>query len=32
MNAKAQRMGMVIAVKPGKIAEYKRLHADAWPE
>lgn len=27
-----QRMGMVIGVKPEKIAEYKRLHANAWPE
>lgn len=32
MNTKAQRMGMVIGVNSGKIAEYKRLHADAWPE
>jgi L-rhamnose mutarotase len=31
-NGKARRMGMVIAVKPEMIAEYKRLHADAWPE
>ncbi len=27
-----QRMGMVIGLKPEKIAEYKRLHANAWPE
>ncbi len=27
-----QRMGMVIGLKPEKIAEYKRLHADTWPE
>lgn len=27
-----QRMGMVIGVKPDKIAEYKRLHAAVWPE
>ena len=27
-----QRMGMVIGIKPEKIAEYKRLHADVWPE
>lgn len=27
-----QRMGMVIAVKPDKIEEYKRLHAAVWPE
>lgn len=32
MSEKMQRMGMVIGVKPEKIAEYKRLHADAWPE
>ncbi len=32
MKKKMQRMGMVIAVKPEKIAEYKRLHADAWLE
>lgn len=25
------RMGSVIALRPEKIAEYKRLHADAWP-
>ena len=27
-----QRMGMVIGVEPGMIAEYKRLHAAVWPE
>lgn len=27
-----QRMGMVIAVKPEKLDEYKRLHAKPWPE
>lgn len=27
-----QRMGMVIGIKPEKIEDYKRLHADAWPE
>lgn len=27
-----QRMGMVIGIKPEKIAEYKKLHAQAWPE
>lgn len=27
-----QRMGMVIGLKPEKVAEYKRLHAAAWPE
>ena len=32
MKKKMQRMGMVIGVKPEKIAEYKRLHADTWPE
>lgn len=32
MSEKTQRMGMVIAVKPEKIADYKRLHADVWPE
>ncbi|MEM1399589.1 MAG: L-rhamnose mutarotase [Pseudomonadota bacterium] len=26
-----QRMGHVIGLKPEKIAEYKRLHADVWP-
>lgn len=25
------RYGMVIRVKPGKLEEYKRLHAAAWP-
>jgi L-rhamnose mutarotase len=27
-----QRMGRVIRLKPGAIAEYKRLHAAVWPE
>ncbi|MGF0539033.1 L-rhamnose mutarotase [Agrobacterium sp. ES01] len=27
-----QRIGMVIGVRPEKIEEYKRLHADVWPE
>ncbi|WP_081161174.1 L-rhamnose mutarotase [Ensifer aridi] len=27
-----QRIGMVIGVRPEKIAEYKRLHAAVWPE
>ena len=27
-----QRMGMLIGIEPDRIAEYKRLHADAWPE
>lgn len=26
-----QRMGMVIGVKPDKVAEYKALHAAVWP-
>ncbi|PUA20678.1 L-rhamnose mutarotase [Glaciimonas sp. PCH181] len=25
-------MGMVIAIRPEKIAEYKALHAQCWPE
>ena len=27
-----QRMGMVIGIRPEKIAEYKELHANCWPE
>lgn len=27
-----QRMGMVIGLKPDNVAEYKRLHANAWPD
>lgn len=27
-----QRMGMVIGIKPETIKEYKRLHADVWPD
>ena len=27
-----QRMGMVVGLKPEKIAEYKALHAAVWPE
>lgn len=27
-----QRMGMVIGIKPETIDEYKRIHADTWPE
>lgn len=27
-----KRMGMVIGIKPEKIEEYKRLHAETWPE
>jgi L-rhamnose mutarotase len=28
---RVERYGMVIGVKPEKIAEYKRLHAAVWP-
>ena len=27
-----QRMGMVIGLQPGKVAEYKELHRAVWPE
>lgn len=27
-----KRMGMVIGIDPGRIAEYRRLHADVWPQ
>ena len=27
-----QRMGMMIGIEPDHIDEYKRLHADCWPE
>jgi L-rhamnose mutarotase len=27
-----RRYGMAIKVKPGKIEEYKRLHATVWPD
>ena len=27
-----QRMAMVIGVKPDKVAEYRTLHAQPWPE
>ena len=27
-----KRMGMVIGIRPDKIAEYKRLHAETWPD
>lgn len=27
-----QRMAMVIGLKPEKAEDYKRLHANAWPE
>ena len=26
-----RRMGMVIALRPERVAEYKRLHAAVWP-
>ena len=26
------RMGMVIGVRPERVAEYKALHAEPWPE
>jgi L-rhamnose mutarotase len=26
------RMGMVIGIKPGRITEYKKMHAAVWPE
>lgn len=27
-----ERMAMVIGLKPGQIGEYKRIHANCWPE
>ena len=27
-----KRLGMVIRVRPGKIEEYARYHADVWPD
>jgi L-rhamnose mutarotase len=30
-QARVQRYGQVLEVKPEKIEEYKRLHADVWP-
>ena len=27
-----KRYGMVIGINPGKIAEYKKLHASVWPD
>ncbi len=27
-----KRMGMVIGIKPDRIAEYKRTHSAVWPE
>mgnify|MGYP003679349217 CR=1 FL=1 len=32
MASNTQRMGHVIAVRPEKIQEYKKLHAAAWPD
>ncbi|MCP4385599.1 MAG: L-rhamnose mutarotase [Hyphomicrobiales bacterium] len=26
-----ERMGQVLTLKPGTVAEYKRLHSDVWP-
>lgn len=31
-NPHMQRMGRVIKLKPEVIPEYKRIHADVWPE
>ena len=28
----SRRIGQIIRLKPEKYAEYKRLHAEAWPE
>ena len=27
-----QRMGMIIGVRPDRLADYKALHANPWPE
>ncbi len=27
-----QRYGMVIGIRPEKVEEYKRLHAEVWPD
>ena len=27
-----QRMGSVLGIKPEAVAEYKRIHAEVWPE
>jgi L-rhamnose mutarotase len=27
-----ERMGLVIGLKPSIVTEYKRIHADVWPE
>lgn len=32
MVASVKRIGQVIRVKPEMLEEYKRLHANAWPE
>ncbi|MDO8290463.1 MAG: L-rhamnose mutarotase [Parvibaculum sp.] len=32
MSKSHKRMGHVIAVRPEKIVEYKKLHAAAWPD
>lgn len=29
--AKVTRIGMVVGIKPEKIEEYKKLHAECWP-
>ncbi len=31
-SSQVQRYGMVLGVKEDKIDEYKKLHADVWPE
>lgn len=31
MGQQVQRYGMVIGLRPEKVDEYKRLHADVWP-
>lgn len=30
--SQVQRMGMVIGARPEKLEEYKRLHAEPWPD
>lgn len=30
--SQGKRMGWVIGIKPEKIAEYRALHGDAWPQ
>jgi L-rhamnose mutarotase len=32
MNTKPERYGKVIGVKAERLEEYKRLHANVWPE